>query len=114
MGRAREHLPAAGVREGPRPPAEERRRLDSGLMDARRVAILGAGTIGESLLRGLLSGGWREPGEIVATVHSEERARELEERHGVRVTLSNAEAVAGAALVVIAVKPQDFDSLLGE
>ena len=83
-------------------------------MDARRVAILGAGTIGESLLRGLLSGGWREPGEIVATVRDEERARELEERHGVRVTLSNAEAVAGAALVVIAVKPQDFGALLGE
>src|ERR1044072_1744272 len=83
-------------------------------MDARRVAILGAGTIGESLLRGLLSGGWREPSEIVATVRDEERARELEERHGVKVTLSNAEAVAGARLVVIAVKPQDFDVLLGE
>src|SRR5919204_329987 len=83
-------------------------------VDARRVAILGAGTIGESLLRGLLSGGWREPGEIVATLRDEERARELEERHGVRVTLSNAEAVASAALVVIAVKPQDFDALLGE
>jgi pyrroline-5-carboxylate reductase len=83
-------------------------------VDPRRVAILGAGTIGESLLRGLLSGSWREPGEIVATVHGEERAREIEERHGVRVTLSNAEAVTGAALVVIAVKPQDFDVLLGE
>src|SRR5215216_5204504 len=83
-------------------------------MDARRVAILGAGTIGESLLRGLLSGGWREPAEIVATVRDEDRARELEQRHGVRVTLSNSEAVADAALVVIAVKPQDFDVLLGE
>src|SRR4051794_8606061 len=83
-------------------------------VDARRVAIIGAGTIGESLLRGLLSGGWREPGEIVATVRDEERAQELAERHGIRVTLSNAEAVAGAALVVIAVKPQDFDALLGE
>jgi pyrroline-5-carboxylate reductase len=83
-------------------------------MDARRVAILGAGTIGESLLRGLLSGGWREPSEIVATVRDEERARELEQQLGVKVTLSNPEAVAGAKLVVIAVKPQDFDGLLGE
>jgi pyrroline-5-carboxylate reductase len=83
-------------------------------MDARRVAIIGAGTIGESLLRGLLSGGWRDPGELVATVRDEERARELSERHGVHVTLSNTEAVANAALVVIAVKPQDFDALLGE
>src|ERR1044072_1254136 len=70
--------------------------------------------VGESLLRGLRSGGWRTPDEIVATVRDEERARELEERHGVRATLSNTEAVSGAALVVIAVKPQDFESLLGE
>lgn len=83
-------------------------------VEPRRVAILGAGTIGESLLRGLLSGGWREPGELVVTVRGEERAAELAERHGVRATLSNTEAVAGAELIVIAVKPQDFDTLLGE
>jgi pyrroline-5-carboxylate reductase len=83
-------------------------------VERRRVAILGVGTIGESLLRGLLSGGWREPGELVATVRSEERAAELAARYAVRATMSNAEAVAGAELVVIAVKPQDFDVLLGE
>ena len=83
-------------------------------VDRRLVAILGAGTIGESLLRGLLSGGWREPSELTATVRDEERAAELEQRYGVRATTSNAEAVARAALVVIAVKPQDFDALLGE
>ena len=83
-------------------------------MDNRRVAILGVGTIGEALLRGLLSGGWREPSEIVVTVRGEERAAELAERYGVEATTSNAEAVRGAALVVIAVKPQDFDELLGE
>src|SRR5919206_2067670 len=83
-------------------------------VQARRVAILGAGTIGESLLRGLLSGGWREPRDLVVTVRDEGRARELVDRHGVQATLSNTEAVAGAALVVIAVKPQDFDALLGE
>ncbi len=79
-----------------------------------RVAILGAGTIGEALLAGLLSGGWREPGEVVVTGRREERIAELAERYGVEATLSNAEAVAGASLVVIAVKPQDFDVLLGE
>src|SRR5881392_2294827 len=82
--------------------------------EGRLVAILGVGTIGESLLRGLLSGGWREPSELVVTVRDEERAAELAERYGVRATTSNAEAVTGAALVVISVKPQDFDELLGE
>src|SRR4249919_3740432 len=81
---------------------------------ASKVAILGTGTIGEALLRGLLSGGWREPSEIVVTVRDEERARELAERYGVEATTSNADAVSGAALVVIAVKPQDFEVLLGE
>src|ERR687885_1670751 len=83
-------------------------------MAVRKVAILGGGKIGESLLAGLISSGWREPRHLVVTARREERARELEERYGVRATLSNAEAVSGAVLVVIAVKPQDFDVLLGE
>jgi pyrroline-5-carboxylate reductase len=83
-------------------------------MAARKVAILGGGKIGESLLAGLISSGWREPRHLVVTGRREERVRALEERYGVRGTLSNAEAVSGAVLVVIAVKPQDFDSLLGE
>src|SRR2546423_14433023 len=80
----------------------------------RRVAVLGAGTIGEALIAGLLSGGWRQPGEIVATGRREERVDELREKLGVEATLSNADAVADAALIVIAVKQQDFDVLLTE
>jgi pyrroline-5-carboxylate reductase len=83
-------------------------------VDERRVVVLGAGTIGEALISGLLSGGWRTPDEIVATARREERVEELRERLGVEATLSNADAVAGAALIVIAVKPQDFDVLLDE
>ena len=82
--------------------------------DPRRIAILGAGKIGEALLAGLLSSGWREASELVATTRREERAEELAERYGVRATTSNAEAVAGSAIVVIAVKPQDIEALLGE
>ena len=83
-------------------------------VDERRIAILGAGQIGEALLTGLLSTGWRKPDEIFVTVRREERAKELAERHGVRATTSNPEAVNGAAIIVIAVKPQDFETLLGE
>ena len=83
-------------------------------VDQRRIAILGAGKIGEALIAGLLSTGWRKPEEIAATVRREERAEELKERHGVVAGTSNPEAVNGAALIVIAVKPQDFDGLLGE
>lgn len=81
---------------------------------SRRIAILGGGKIGESLLAGLLSSNWRDPADIVVTGRRQERIDELAERYGVEATLSNADAVSGAGLVVIAVKPQDFEELLGE
>jgi pyrroline-5-carboxylate reductase len=83
-------------------------------VNARRVAVLGAGTIGEALIAGLLSGGWRQPGEIIATGRRQERLEELRQRLGVEATLANTDAVDGAALIVIAVKPQDFDVLLDQ
>jgi pyrroline-5-carboxylate reductase len=84
------------------------------MANGRRVAVLGAGTLGEALISGLLSGGWCTPAEIVATGRREERVAELRERFGIEATLSNPDAVRDASLVVIAVKPQDFDVLLGE
>jgi pyrroline-5-carboxylate reductase len=76
-----------------------------------RIAILGAGRIGESLIAGLRSSDWAD---IVATTRREERATELRERHGVEATTSNPEAIKGADVVVLAVKPQDIEALLGE
>jgi pyrroline-5-carboxylate reductase len=84
------------------------------MVDERKIAVLGAGRIGEALVVGLLSAGWRKPDEISATVRRSERVDELRERHGIDATLSNHDAAAGAALVVISVKPQDIDGLLGE
>jgi pyrroline-5-carboxylate reductase len=83
-------------------------------VEARRIAVLGAGKIGEALISGLVSSGWREPAELWATSRRQERVDELTERYGVRATTSNAEAVSGAAIVVVAVKPQDIEALLGE
>ena len=81
---------------------------------SRKIAILGCGKIGESLVAGLVSSRWREPSEIVATARRPERLRELAERHGVDTTDANREAVEGAGVVVIAVKPQDIEELLAE
>jgi pyrroline-5-carboxylate reductase len=77
----------------------------------KRIAILGAGKIGESLLAGLVSSGWTD---IVVTGRRQERIDELRERYGVEATLSNSDAVAGAEVVVLAAKPQDLTALLEE
>jgi pyrroline-5-carboxylate reductase len=83
-------------------------------VDERRIAVLGAGRIGEALIAGLLSSGWRRPEDIVASSRRAERVAELAERHGIAATTDNVEAASGAALVVVSVKPQDIDVLLGE
>jgi pyrroline-5-carboxylate reductase len=80
----------------------------------RKLAVLGAGKAGEALIAGVLSAGWRTAEEIVATARHEEHLEDLGRRYGIATTLSNVEAVEGAALVVIAVKPQDIEGLLSE
>ena len=80
-------------------------------MAEQRIAIIGGGRIGEALLSGLLSSGW---GDIVVTSRREDRVAELRERYDVEATTSNPDAVKGAALVVLAVKPQDIEALLAE
>jgi pyrroline-5-carboxylate reductase len=76
-----------------------------------RLAVLGAGKLGEALLSGLLRAG-RSADDIVVVVRRAERAKELEERHGVRAVPA-AEA-AGADVLLVTVKPQDIDGLVDE
>ena len=83
-------------------------------VDERRIAVLGTGRIGEALISGLLSSGWRRPEDIVASSRRAERLVELAERYGIATTMDNVEAAAGAALVVVSVKPQDIEGLLGQ
>jgi pyrroline-5-carboxylate reductase len=77
----------------------------------KRIAILGTGKLGESLLAGLLGSGWSD---IVVTGRRQERLDELAARYGVETTLSNVEAARGAAIVVLAAKPQDLEALLAD
>ncbi|SDV04680.1 pyrroline-5-carboxylate reductase [Microlunatus sagamiharensis] len=78
----------------------------------RRLALLGAGVMGETVLSGLVRAGW-DPATIVATDRRPERVAELEAAYGITMS-SNVDAVAGAETVLLVVKPQDMTSLLGE
>ena len=76
------------------------------------VAVLGAGKIGELVLSGLLRAGWPAD-KLLVTTRRTSRGDELRERYGIRV-VDNAEAVAAADVLAIAVKPQDAGVLLAE
>lgn len=83
-------------------------------VDKRRIVVIGTGKIGEALIKGLCASGWRKPSEIIATDIHSERLQAIKERCGVETSESNREAVKNAALIVVAVKPQDLPGLLDE
>jgi pyrroline-5-carboxylate reductase len=80
--------------------------------DGGRLAILGAGKIGQALLSGLLRAG-RTPDDVVVVERYPAHAAELEKRLGVRA-LSVAEAAEVSDTLLIAVKPQDIGALLDQ
>ena len=78
------------------------------------LAIIGTGRIGEALLRGLLRSSWLRPDQVVVSARREERCKELADAHGVAATTDNREAVAGADVVLLALKPQTIHGVLDE
>ncbi|HEY0509020.1 MAG TPA: pyrroline-5-carboxylate reductase [Blastococcus sp.] len=76
----------------------------------RGLAIVGGGKIGEALLSGLVRRGGADG--ILVCERNPERAAELSERYGVPA-VELAEAAARARVLLLAVKPQDIDALLG-
>jgi pyrroline-5-carboxylate reductase len=76
-----------------------------------RVAVIGGGRIGEALIAGLLESGRAGKDLVVVETHPD-RAELIGDRFGIRVTDSIADAIVGADVLVIAVKPGDVDTVL--
>jgi pyrroline-5-carboxylate reductase len=70
------------------------------------LVFLGAGNMAEALVSGLLACNRWPRARIIVTDIAEERRRLFVEKFGVQAQSDNAAAVAGAAVVVLAVKPQ--------
>lgn len=90
-------------------------------LGVNRVAVLGAGKMGTTIIQALLERTDLEPGRIVATRKHAEPLRDLAARQGIDVTTDNREAAAGADVVLLCIKPQavmqvldQIGSVLGE
>ena len=84
-------------------------------MPLRRVtiAVLGAGTMGQALIRGLLAAGVPRRNLRAAETHAGTRRR-VAAQYRITVTADAREAVRGAHVVMLAVKPQQMaDALAG-
>ena len=80
----------------------------------KKIALLGAGKMGSIILQALLKKGMFTAKSTRATVAHPDRARELSAKLKVKVGTDNADAVKGADIIVIAVKPQVVEEVVRE
>jgi pyrroline-5-carboxylate reductase len=80
----------------------------------KKLALLGAGKLGGILLRAYLKQGLFMPSRVTATVRHAERAAALAKQLGIAVTTDNREAVKGADIILLTVKPQTVSEVLHE
>ena len=81
-------------------------------MRSERIAFLGGGNMAEAILGGLLAGGVAPAERVVVADVAVERREHLANRYGIATTADNAEALRGAQVVVLAVKPQQVAEAL--
>ena len=82
------------------------------LSPVARIAIIGGGSIGEALLSGLLRAG-RQVKDLVVAERDPDRAKYLSETYSVLVTTVD-DAAENATFVIVAVKPADVGSVIGD
>ena len=80
----------------------------------KKVGFVGAGNMGEALIKGLTEASLVPAEAIYATDVRLERMRELDRQYGIQVASSNPDVVRHADVVILAVKPQIIDTVLRE
>jgi len=71
-----------------------------------KIAVIGAGKLGEALIAGMMDAGVVKKDQFIATAAHRERIDLLQKKLGIKTTLSNGEAVRKARIVLLCVKPQ--------
>jgi len=79
-----------------------------------KFAIIGAGTMGEAIIAGLLRQKLTSPENIYASEPRLERCEELQIKYGIKTSTQNVQVLADADVVLLSVKPQVLDKVLNE
>jgi len=82
------------------------------MFEDKKIAVLGAGKLGEALIKGLIDAGLVRKEQFIATAAHPERLEQLRSKLGVATTLSNNDAVRQSQLVLLCVKPQTVQEVV--
>ncbi len=81
-------------------------------LSGRKLALIGAGNMGEALVRGLIGANLIQATNVTCTAPRAERRAELEKTYGVSATADNLAALKDADIVLLGVKPQILHKVL--
>lgn len=84
------------------------------MLNDSRIAVVGSGAMAEAMIAGLLNQKLIDPGHLTASGPREERGQALRAKYGVNTTTHNRQAIEGAAVVVLSVKPQILAAVMPE
>lgn len=70
------------------------------------LAVIGCGTMGEAIVRGILRSGKLKPAQVFASDRRADLVRDLTSRHSIRATADNLEAARAATVALLCLKPQ--------
>ena len=76
------------------------------MLAKKKIAVLGVGKMGESILRALLEAKIVSPRQVTATTRHAETAKRKSKACGITVTTDNAKAARGSDITILSVKPQ--------
>jgi pyrroline-5-carboxylate reductase len=76
------------------------------MLKDERIAVVGAGMMGEAMIRGILANHLVACEQIIASDPRVERGEELQKACGIRTTTDNLAAIKDAGVVLLSVKPQ--------
>ena len=79
-----------------------------------KLTFIGCGNMGQAMLKGILGSEKLRGTEIIATARSRETLARLEKDYGIHTTEDNKKAASWGDIVILAVKPQMYEAVLGE
>jgi pyrroline-5-carboxylate reductase len=77
-----------------------------------KIAFIGGGNMGTSILSAIIDKGLAEPSEITVSDIMEDRLEYLKGTYGVSVTTDNTSAIDGKEVILLSVKPQTVPEIL--
>src|SRR5438105_15566094 len=76
------------------------------MLARKKIAVIGAGKLGETLIKALLEAKVVHPDQITATTRHPETSQRRAETYGIAASSDNASAAKNADIIIVSVKPQ--------